>query len=287
MQRGAISIRLMTADDVPMAMVLKTEAKWNQVEADWLRFLDMQPDGCFVAEVDGEPVGTTVTCVFGEVAWVAMVLVAKRLRGMGIGTALMRHALDDLDLRAVRTVRLDATPLGQPIYEKLGFTPEYALARYAGVLGNVQVERDAATCRIRGAGQGDIERLIEIDREVTGTTREKLLSRLFRERPGGVRVAERSGSLVGYLAVRPGNTALQLGPCVGDVETGKVLVADASRTFETQRVYIDVPSRQVQLANLAERAGLSVQRTFVRMCRGPRVREDAMRLLVSSGPELG
>ena len=94
MNFGAFSIRLMTAADVPPAMVLKAEAGWNQAEADWLRFLDMQPDGCFVAELNGEPVGTAVTCVFGDVAWVAMVLVAKRVRGVGIGTALVYFMTD-------------------------------------------------------------------------------------------------------------------------------------------------------------------------------------------------
>jgi GNAT superfamily N-acetyltransferase len=94
----------------------------------------MQPDGCFVAELDGTSAGTTTTCVFNGVAWVAMVLVDKSLRGKGIGTGLLKHALDHLKKRNVRTVRLDATPAGRPIYEKLGFVPEYELARYEGVV---------------------------------------------------------------------------------------------------------------------------------------------------------
>ena len=122
-------IRPMTGADLPLGMRLKAQAGWNQTEADWRRFLHLQPDGCFVAELDGTAVGTTAAFVFGPVAWVAMVLVDEAVRGRGVGTALMRHALAFLDGRGVRSVRLDATPLGRPIYEKLGFVAEYKIGR--------------------------------------------------------------------------------------------------------------------------------------------------------------
>src|SRR5690348_4685599 len=114
----------MTLADIPAGMRLKEQAGWNQLEADWRRLLDWQPDGCFLAELDGAPVGTVTTCRLGAVAWVAMMLVEAGQRRRGIGRALMVHALDDLDARGVRTVRLDATPLGRPLYETLGFVVE-------------------------------------------------------------------------------------------------------------------------------------------------------------------
>jgi GNAT superfamily N-acetyltransferase len=140
-QSGVLQIRAMTAGDIAVGMRLKHQAGWNQLDADWLRFLAMQPDGCFVAELDGVPVGTTVAVVFysipgrtGPVAWIAMVLVDPGHRNRGIGTALMEHALKFLDARKVPSIRLDATPLGQPIYEKLGFIPQFVLARHERTL---------------------------------------------------------------------------------------------------------------------------------------------------------
>ena len=70
-----MAIRPMREADLAAAMHLKTEAGWNQIEADWRRFIALEPDGCFVAELNGEPVATTTTCVFDSVAWIAMVLV--------------------------------------------------------------------------------------------------------------------------------------------------------------------------------------------------------------------
>ena len=92
-------IRLMTSADLDLAMRLKSQAGWNQTQADWRRFLAMQPDGCFVAELDGVAVGTAVGCVFGDVAWIAMVLVDLAARARGVGTALVQHAMSFVEGR--------------------------------------------------------------------------------------------------------------------------------------------------------------------------------------------
>ena len=83
-----LKLRTMTPMDAPVALALSEQAGWNQGDADWRRFLAMEPEGCFVAETNGEPVGTTVTCVFGGVAWIGMVLVDPRARRRGVATGL-------------------------------------------------------------------------------------------------------------------------------------------------------------------------------------------------------
>src|SRR5947209_18008666 len=58
MTSPVIHIRLMAEADLPFGMRLKAANGWNQTEADWRRYLELQPDGCFLAELDGKPVGT-------------------------------------------------------------------------------------------------------------------------------------------------------------------------------------------------------------------------------------
>ena len=123
-----IKIRPMGVADLQLGLRLTRQAGWNQTESDWLRFMDLQPEGCFVAEIDGASVGTTTTCVFGSVAWVGMVLVEVNARRKGVATALLKHALNFLEKQQVKSIRLDATAAGLPVYEKFGFTPEYQLA---------------------------------------------------------------------------------------------------------------------------------------------------------------
>ena len=277
-----IRVRAMTAADVPLGMRLKQQAGWNQLEADWQRFLDLEPDGCFVAERDGTPVGTTTTCIFGPVAWVAMVLVDAALRGQGIGKALMQHALAFLDESGVRSVRLDATPLGQPLYEKLGFVVQYQLARYEGVLPPV-----GAAPGIPVITPEHLDEWLQRDQEVTATDRSKLLRRLFAEQPDALRGVDLGARGKGFLTVRPGMRALQIGPCIASGGAGLLLFADAWQRYAGQSAFIDIPMQNMEAGLLAQGQGLTVQRHLTRMCRGEEVCERIGELWASSGPEMG
>jgi GNAT superfamily N-acetyltransferase len=279
-----IRVRPMTVADLPLGMRLSARAGWNQTEADWRRYLRLQPDGGFVAELDGSPVGTAVAFVFGPVAWVAVVLVDEAVRGRGIGTALMREAVAFLDGRGVRSVRLDATPLGRPIYEKLGFVAEYALARYDGVLP-AAVE---SVSEVEPVAAGGLLKVLRLDWDVTQTNRIGLLTRLFDEAPELFRMVRRGDDLLGFLAARRGANATQLGPCVAREESvGRLLLADARQRFAGERVFIDVPLPNVAAARAVEALGLTVQRPLLRMGRGETVRERVEHLWASSGPEKG
>jgi hypothetical protein len=59
-----VRFRLMTAADIPQAMQLKDAAGWNQTCADWLRFLSANPEGCFVADIEGRILGTSASIVY-------------------------------------------------------------------------------------------------------------------------------------------------------------------------------------------------------------------------------
>jgi GNAT superfamily N-acetyltransferase len=76
----------------------------------------------YVAAVDGEPAACVVAEDHNEtdcgIYWVATLAEA---RGRGLGTALMRKALADAHQRGCRTSTLQATKLGQPVYERLGY----------------------------------------------------------------------------------------------------------------------------------------------------------------------
>jgi GNAT superfamily N-acetyltransferase len=76
----------------------------------------------YVAAVDGEPAACVVAEDHDEtdcgIYWVATLAEA---RGRGLGTALMRKALADAHQRGCRTSTLQATKLGQPVYERLGY----------------------------------------------------------------------------------------------------------------------------------------------------------------------
>ena len=281
-----LRIRLMTADDLPLGMRLKSQAGWNQTPADWRRFLAMQPVGCLVAELDGVAVGTTVVTAFESVAWISMVLVEQSIRGRGIGKALMNHALELAAELGCTSVRLDATPLGQPLYESLGFVPQYELTRYAGIAGSTSAV--AISPKVPTAKPEDVAAILMIDHSATGTRRDKFLLRLFAEQPDAVRVAEVDGQILGFLTIRTGSDAIQIGPCIAETSVaGRALLTDALSRYAGSRVYWDLPSSHSAAIALSQSAGLTPQRQLTRMCRGENVNDDVAKLWASSGPELG
>jgi GNAT superfamily N-acetyltransferase len=266
-----LSIRTMTGADISAGMRLKDLAGWNQTSADWCRFLQLSPNGCFVAEVAGRAVGTTVAFTFGKVGWIAMVLVDPDSRGQRIATRLMEHALDWLQHQGVTTVRLDATELGRPVYQRLGFVDEYRLARYEGV------------CRAGAIMTPAEDDLFALDRQATATDRRELLQ-VLRAQPA-VTTRVLTG---GYLMDRPGSRAWQIGPCVATTEAaGLAVLDDAAQRRRGSNILIDIPLDNQPALAWAERQGLRVQRNFVRMCRGQRLTDDPAQIWAGSGPEKG
>jgi N-acetylglutamate synthase-like GNAT family acetyltransferase len=77
----------MTKLDLPAGVRLNQIAGWNQTASDWERFLEVSPEGCFVAELNGQVCGTVTTISFqSRFAWIGMVLVDPQCRGRGMGT---------------------------------------------------------------------------------------------------------------------------------------------------------------------------------------------------------
>jgi GNAT superfamily N-acetyltransferase len=276
-----IRIRLMTFADLELGLRLCQQAGWNQTPADWARFLRRQPDGCFVAEKDGVACATVTTWLFGEVAWIAAMLVEKDKRRQGIGRALMEHALAYLEARAVRTIRLDASAMGEPLYRSLGFVEQLKLGRFGG-----EPFADPVA-GVEPATSDMWEAICRLDHSVTNTERRSLLLPLFRERSGEVRVVRRGGAIVGYLTARRGLRAWQIGPCIATAEAGPLLLADALHRFRGRGVFVDIPLSHESAIAVMRRAGLSQQRSLLRMCLGEPVVERVQQMWAAFGPEKG
>jgi GNAT superfamily N-acetyltransferase len=278
-----IAIRQMTADDIPTGMRFKAQYGWNTLPDDWHRQLDLEPEGCFVAEDDGQVVGTACACVFDNVAWVNLVLVAQVHRRRGIATNLMRYVLAWLDERKVSSIRLDATPVGRPVYEKLGFVTEYELTRYQGNMPALPVTSDAEQVTL--AQTGDLPMVARFDESVTGTNRAKLI-RYLRQRVE-LFVVRGGEDIVGYAAFRPGSTARHIGPCLGEADACRKLLAALTQVLRGDFVCMDVPLPHAAANAYALALGLTAQRQFTRMGRGVRVQEKLDQCWCSFGPEKG
>ena len=89
-----LHIRQMSSDDVSEAMRLKEAAHWNQVPEDWTGFIGIEPEGCFVGELDGKVVTTATNFSYEQrFGWIGMILVDPAQRRQGIATRMMERSI--------------------------------------------------------------------------------------------------------------------------------------------------------------------------------------------------
>lgn len=287
MDLSPLLIRLMNSGDLPLGRHLVHEAGWNQTDSDWLRAMKLAPQGCFVAEKDGKGVATTTSCCFENAGWIAMVLVDKKSRGSGIAQRLVEHAVTYLENRGVRSIRLDATAMGQGLYQKLGFKPEYEVIRYAGTLKQ-NVNQTLSAKRV-APDTPVINELASIDRYVTGSARKEFISGLMEsENAPFYYQTDSRGRVTGYAGFRRGSNAVQLGPVVALTrDTGQILLDAIVADFTGQPCYIDIPASNIPATKWAIENGFTEQRRFVRMYRGEKTPDHQELIWASSGPEKG
>lgn len=75
----------------------------------------------FVGYCDGEPVASASLYLGRGVAGVSSVATREDVRGQGIGTAITMATLREAEKLGYQYGTLFASPMGQPIYERLGF----------------------------------------------------------------------------------------------------------------------------------------------------------------------
>ncbi len=270
---SGLRIRVLEPGDLPFADALRAAVGWNQTLPDWHRFLAHEPGGCFLAELDGQPVGTATTTrhgVSGELAWIGMVLVDPAFRRQGIGRALLQHAIHGLDQRGVRWVRLDATPDGKPVYDGLGFREDWTLTRWErgpSTQGPTS-RRDPKSGAIQLAGltPPDLPGLLELDAAAFGSDRSRLLRALLADARSALRVGDPSHPAPAYGLLRDGARAAYLGPVVArEPEAGRSLVACLLHSTGGERVFWDIPDSNIAARGLASELGFTEQRRLHRM----------------------
>ena len=124
-----MTIRRLTLADLPACLALAADRDW-QPEAHKWRLLLEGGEAFGIDDADGGLAGSVVLTRYGDaLAAVGMMLVAARREGRGLGRRLMTHLLDRA---GDATVFLTATPLGRPLYEKLGFRAIGAVTTHVG-----------------------------------------------------------------------------------------------------------------------------------------------------------
>lgn len=71
--------------------------------------------------IDDKIVGVGTTIRHTDTAWLAMIIVHPAYRNRGVGKAITKALIESLDEKHFKTIQLDATDLGYPVYLQNGF----------------------------------------------------------------------------------------------------------------------------------------------------------------------
>ena len=279
-----LNFRPLTTSEIHAGLALCRAAHWNQLRRDWELFLHLNPLSCYAAFDDEQMIGTVATARYeARFGWIGMMLVAPTHRRQGIGTALMRQAMEIL--RDVETVRLDATPAGREVYRKLDFIDEYHLHRLEAVVSGDGLV--ASTARL--LTPADWPAISAMDRRVFGADRRTVLEWLHADAPHYAWVVDGANGLRGYCLGRHGYNFEHLGPVVADdLATAQQLVSACLRDHAGKTFLLDAAPHNAEWLRWLGLLGFTEQRPFIRMYRGsnryPGLPEHQFAIL---GPEFG
>jgi GNAT superfamily N-acetyltransferase len=261
-------MRLLTLADVPSACELSAAAGWNQLPADWERIIALEPLGCFCIEEDERVVATTTLLTYDrDLAWVGMVLTHAEYQRRGFARQLVTAALELALARGMRSIKLDATDEGRPLYASLGFEDEQPVERWS---------RDPAPVPPTYAHPGPLP--FDLDWEATGVDRSAFLNSF------GEPVATANA----YALQRPGARANYVGPCISRnaAEASQLLRAVIAGSPEEPWFWDLLPANRAA-QNIAEQFGFRPVRRLTRMVRGERLRGNESMIYAIAGFEAG
>jgi GNAT superfamily N-acetyltransferase len=274
-------------DDAESVWPLSVEAGWNQIAADW-RLMIASGSALGIRDAAGRWVATALALPIGpQTSWISMVLVTEPERGKGHGLRLLRRCIDIIEA-AGRSMGLDATEFGRPIYLPLGFRDVYPLSRWSAPAISAARVAAPAGIAIRPIHPQDLAMIASYDLQRCGLERGAVLENLLIRAPSVAHVAERGdGSVAGYSLGRDGHHATHIGPIVAeDQATGLALLSRSLAVVHGPAI-LDVPDQHETIRQWLQSLGASAPRTFMRMLRGaaPAV-EDGSRIMALAGPEL-
>ena len=191
-------IRAMTAADVEPAAEMIRRGEWGDRSAFLGWAVEFPPSHLFVAEDARRIVGTGIATANGPVGWVGTIFVAPDRRREGLGGALTRTVIDDLESRGCRTLVLTATDAGRPLYERLGFETQMP----QGFFKAVGVAPSSADDDVRPFDPSMLPGIIALDQFATGEDRSAVLERLANPDSARALVGD-DGSLRGFLIRSP------------------------------------------------------------------------------------
>jgi len=121
-------------------------------------------------------VGNTI--LYKDTAWLSQIIVHPAYRNRGLGKAITQELIDQIDKQQYKTILLDATSLGYPVYQKLGFE---TISEHLHFSANETASAFEKSTSIVPVDEHHHEAIFQLDKLATGEQREKKLMEKLHE----------------------------------------------------------------------------------------------------------
>lgn len=190
-------------------------------------------------------------------AVIGLVIVHPSCQGMGLGHTLMIRCMEEVP--ADVPIMLIATPQGQPLYEKLGFTQvdsvhKYICGSYVPHPLQEQLEQMEAW-NVVPMSPADEEAVIHLDAQATGSCRADFVRARMKQAKSCVVATDASGTITGYGFSIPGPVHLIAGPIVAPNHLVASRIIDQLASTHQGSIRIDVPNENASFMTHLEKCG--------------------------------
>jgi ribosomal protein S18 acetylase RimI-like enzyme len=245
-----LQIRTLSKEDLPFAVQITGQMGWNLVEDDFKFTMDLEPEGCFVAVDNSERIGLATTISYGNIGWFGNLIVNKAYRNKGAGSKLVKHSIQYLLRKHVKTVGLYAYENRIHFYNRLEFKydSDFIVMKGKGFPSQ-------SNPNVRKAQESDITKLIEFDESCFGSSRRKLLEPILLDQDNLCCIVTENDEVLAYAVAKVYRGMAELGPLV--CPPGRdILALDLLRTIlhklNGTEVSLFLPAKETSIINMLE-----------------------------------
>jgi GNAT superfamily N-acetyltransferase len=280
---GRIRISCMTSNDFDFAIRVTDTMDWDLTEKDFQFMMALEPKGCFIALDDSEKIGIITTISFDKVGWIGNVIVNHKYRSKGIGSLLMKHAMNYLIGKSVTTIGLYSYPETVSFYERLGFKKN---SNFFRLVGHCSTGHPYSKTPKR-MFESDLLEVINLDKLCFHGFREKLLRHIFMNSRDLCYVSRGNEQLVGFIMADFYRREIGPWACQVDYneETINLLQAVLNK-LAGMEVHIGVPEKKQEILDKLQEMEFKKKFKVVRMYYGESL-EDSDCLIAMESLERG
>lgn len=276
------------ADMAYLISLAKAEG-WNPGLQDGDCFYAADPDGFFIAEQDGQPVGCISAVRYQDFGFIGLYIVESGRRGGWYGVELGRRAMAYL---AGCRIGLDGVVAKQDNYRRAGFTMAHRNMRFAGSSQDWPSPDPQLAAQLAPAAAVPFPQVAAYDRLHFPANRDAFL-RCWLQASQSVSLAYlEDGTIRGLGTLRPCSRGWKVGPLFADtpaiaetllLQLGQAAVPTAAAdpgvdggAADQSMVYLDLPDVNAAGLVLARRLGMAFVFETARMYAGdpPELRWD-------------